>query len=39
MGNRTNNWINEIQNILHSIGMSDVWLCQFGSDERTFYAF
>ena len=37
MGNRTNNWINEIQRILQSTGMSDVWLCQFVSDERTFF--
>ena len=29
MGNKTNNWINEIQMILHSTGMCDVWLCQF----------
>ena len=35
IGNRTNNWINEIQKFLHSTGMSDVWLCQFVSDERT----
>ena len=29
-------WINEIQKILHSTGMSDVWLCQHVVDERTF---
>ena len=37
MSNSTNNWIDGIQKILHSTGMSDVWLCQFVSDERTFY--
>ena len=31
------NWINEIQKILHSTGMSDVWLCQHVADERTFH--
>ena len=30
------NWINEIQKILHSTGMSDVWLCQHVADERIF---